>query len=564
MIAIALLLCVLQAQDSPAKRRGDLVVKIYDASSLLREIPEPSNPTRWRSHVSAPDWRQPAEDESEGNNPFWPEREGGAVIRPEDLLGILRAAATPSAWAQGDASMDVQGNALLVEAPAGTHEEIARLLPALESLLRSQEILLRVDALTIPEGSFPAGGPVLDAAETQKLAARMGRDLTPAWSAHGKVFSGRAFAAARREQRSFLRSYEVEVATKSKGTRPVVGQALTGPAVSIRPFLLHEDRRILLSFLLEDASLRQMDSFETRSQDTGTVQIPRIGLSLFAGSATLSPGESLLVSSSGDLSSAFWVRAEPAAKANNEPGELRLVDPRFVFDGTGRALPRLDARLEPQALDPLGEDGSLPSPDFLPQIVSARDRSGWQRVSGGFFVHKGPKLASEPFRLLESSHAEPVILDLILTKGPQAATPVMEARLTALPGRLCGFWAGLEASHVAGYEIQIAQESTVAAPIVVPLFDGVQFRARVLSRNAVGAQLAVDLSTNAILSSETVHSGLPNAGDFVTTAQKSASCLREVDLPWNAPVSLGELGPISESTRGERLHATLRARKAGK
>lgn len=567
IVSFALIPLLFAPQDALTRRGTELPRKLYDVASILRSRPEPADATRWGSHVLAASWAESDSETDEGGNGFWPARESLTPLQAEDMLSLIRSHVTPNAWSQGEASMDVQSGTLLVEAPAATHEEIVKFLPQLESLLQTQEISLRIDALNHPGASFPQG-PILDAAETQKLALRLDQESLSFWGAQGKVFSGSTFAASRRERSAFLQSYSVEVATKSKGTRPVIAQSLSGPAATIRPYLLSGSSRVHMNFTLENCGLRGLEKFETRAQDAGSVQIPRISLALFSGSASLAPGESLLLRASGEIEAAFWIRAEWKSRPQEAPG-IAIFDPRVFLDAAGRTLPSLDEKLARRAQDFL-ESGREPfSADFLLQALPLRggtsERSGWQRVSGGFFLRRGPGAnMTDAVKSLELAHANPVLFDLTLSKDPAGGQPLFQTTLAASPGQMAGFLGGIESSHVAGYDIQIAQESTIAQPIVVPLFSGLQCRIRVLSRRESGTEIAIEWDSHAVLAGETVRSGLSSSGDFVAASTRTAECQRMLDLPWTSQVSLGELGPISDATRGERVFASVRARSSGK
>ena len=557
--------------SSPASQGGpETEWKAYDISSILRPALDGGNPALWGTRILS-SARDRGSGETAPPNPFFVSRGSGPLLQPDELLGLIRNAVTPSVWSQGEGSLDVQETALLVEGPPATHQEIRSLLAELDRSLRGLEIDLRVFFFAGRKGGYPSG-PLLERASVEQLLQTRARDPGAAWHVEGRVLSGSTFGMELRREQEFVQGYKVEVATKSKGVQPRISRWVAGPAVAVRPYLLSGIGKIHVTALLEKSEGRDLRRFETKALDFGAVQIPKVESWTFASSACLGTGEGLWVSWSELENAAGFLVTASAREAAAADSSFHWIDSRFVVDRTGKNLPALERDLGSRHRDPFPGPESAISPDFLAQVFRSgpegvRDRARLFRLSTGLYLVPADSSFAPPLRealeKLQAFYVPNVRLELALLAGDsqETAAPFARTVLCATMNRSCGVIAGLESTHVSGYELQIAQESTIAEPVVRPLFEGVIFRARPTGWSAKGVRVLVDLQTNGIRSEELVRSGLQTSGDFLQVEQAYGSFVGTVDLPEPGTASwLGELERVPGIPLGKRCFATLTGR----
>jgi len=107
----------------PLPQKTESEWKAYDVSPILRSNLDGSNSVLWGSHIRK-QGRSEGQVEESPTNPYFVPRETGPVLRPDDLLGLIRSSVTPSVWSQGEGTLDIQETSLLVDAPPTTQREV--------------------------------------------------------------------------------------------------------------------------------------------------------------------------------------------------------------------------------------------------------------------------------------------------------------------------------------------------------------------------------------------------------------------------------------------------------
>jgi hypothetical protein len=297
-------------------------------------------------------------------------------------------------------------------------------------------------------------------------------------------------------------TFDVEVAADSGIASPVLGSACTGRTLHLRAARVEAGRRIRIEGLLDLADLRSIERFDPETADLGIVQEPIVDFVQVAFAGVVEPGKALEVKITGaPLALADWTlairatakpddAAPPAkpdsvtAKPDNAAGKDAALDvldlgglaaapialpaasPGAVLDRQAPFVPatpavRAGLPVPPSAiaaeLDGRGSDGSgsvgRPSIAWSDDLLVLRRSDAAIRAEARALVAaaEAPRLATRT---------------LAVRRGGFSAT------FPACAGAPARLLVGRERTAVAGYRVQIAPQTWMAAPEVVKVFDG--------------------------------------------------------------------------------------------
>ncbi len=297
-----------------------------------------------------------------------------------------------------------------------------------------------------------------------------------------RVRSGEWAALGDRRTSEFVADYRVEVAADSGVATPNLGRRLTGRTVHLRPCRVARGTRVHVEGFLDLSVPSRTETFDPGTPDLGLVEQPLVRGMQVAFAGAVDSGGLLCVELRGtDFEPAdwsLWIRATttPAAAQELRALDLALVESRATdlpLPTPGAGLPTHDApRRPPVRLEAITSStlaavfeqsrsarsekigrGSWPLVSFAPALLLAvpDDDAAWAQVEA--LVAAAERARCRGAELVVRSGAATVRL------------PVTEG----LPARVL---AVLEQPVVTEYEVQVAPETWMPAPLVARRLDG--------------------------------------------------------------------------------------------
>ncbi|MBK7643959.1 MAG: hypothetical protein IPJ19_13075 [Planctomycetes bacterium] len=390
-------------------------------------------------------------------------RAGGARLPLSTVAQMLeedaRASGSPLEFFRGSPQLLARG------APAA----LAR-ARALLADLDQQAGALAVD-LEVTLRELPNGAPA-DAAGTQLLAERARCD------------SGEEACFGSRKSESFVESFEVEVAADSGVSRPEISLLATGTTLHVWASRVAQGRSIFLSGLFDTAKQAERTSFDTQTNDLGTLEQPRLDVLQCAFSGLVESGKRLELEfcpKAGGPRYALSIQATTLATPSAADARgWRILDLAFLARDA-RALPRLGpgalllgdfswteespagVALPPSAIAASLQDSRAAGADAL-----ARNPPPMYWTDDLLFVPRADApLAERALELVsgaESLRGRTSTIELAQA-GVSARFPVS----SGFPARLL---VGSEQPWLIGYHTELAPQTWMPAPEVAVGFDG--------------------------------------------------------------------------------------------
>ena len=517
-------------------------VELHEVARLLRRAPE-TPASRYGSHILTP------EDEEERTSAFLPLSGRLGFLSADSLQQILRRAAGEEGFA-----VDPLGEAWLLRGASSAQAKARDLPPAPRAAAPGR--VARADSfLEAPGATGGVGG---------KSIASTRLDLVP----------GALGSYEKREDRTFLMDYDVEVAERASVADPQFGRILSGLGLDLRALLL-ADGRVHLTVLADRGAALGSAPFDTGAEGLGTLDIPRVGVAAIASCASIREGESARFEVRGlgeEDGPGFLlsIRAKSIPREEPLPDGTRLFSVGFLADAGGRLLPRLDERLRAVTDEEAPDPETIPPSRFLEWLREGLGPGRFDSLLGGGALavpcsdsrvalaglpEEVLARAGEIRRAIEAPLASGA--SLLLEIGAGGEGPSRSARLAVTVGRACGAVVGLESTRVADYDVEIAQRSVAADPVVVREFDGIVFRAGLLALEGDRATLEVELLARALGPRARRATGARHLGDVETAPVERAQVRTILSLGPGERLLLGEVP--APGADGSRLPAYLSA-----
>jgi hypothetical protein len=449
---------------------------------------------------------------SDGDDEFpW---EGETSSPADAVMELIWSVVAPGEFDYEGRSLEVNDEDLLaVTAPAAVHEDVRA---ALDFLLATVQRRVRLD-VDLWRAAGDAWGPEAPDAAALLAAESDGR-LVRVARRHEELVLGRTESRAALTRTRYVRDWEAEIAERSAIAQPMLETLDTGSLLLLRAEE-QADGRIALRFVERLSELRSMerrtegvrrtihaDAATSSEVVCGTLDQPVVAFATLAGSAVLAPGDELVTAAHADtLDGAvnFLVRyrlvsvdAPPAPPVfGGDPARgLRAIElsalqcpalaasapaPAQYFAGAGQYdqehvwlhFPSREPRDLGEALERAQSGADL----------GDTPGSAWQL--GSFAILGGPVESVEAARAMLARQLparRSVQIELELTAAGDAAGPGAIAR-TTLP--LCAGDTGVAVFGTAsmlltGFDVDVANSSSVPDPAVGGCLDGLALRAR--------------------------------------------------------------------------------------
>ena len=408
----------------------------------------------------------------------------GASLPVPALLGLL----------QEDAAQRRKVLRLQPDAPPllarGDAESLASARAILEDLDRQgQGLEIEVSAWWTPGAPAVGTHPSREVVEAAVAGARpLGTAL---------LRSGGAALLGERRARDFVAGYTVEIASGSGVAGPALGRILEGRSLYLRASRVHDGGGIALEGFLDVAALAGIDEFDPDTADLGLLQQPRLPVLQVAFAGSVPSGGALCVTVEGapftPADSTLWVVARGTGAAPAATQGWRVRDVAFLEEAVA-ALPlplpggefsersRQDPPLE-ILVPPLTAAEVAQAADMA---RSAAGRSGRSPIVWGGALVLAPfgeaALWAEVDALVAAAEQERLRAgDLEVRWGDTRVV------LPVLAGRPARVRVGVERAVLAGYELQVAQDTWMPRPQVRRAHDGILVQGRLVAGRFEGS-----------------------------------------------------------------------------
>ncbi|MCB9915530.1 MAG: hypothetical protein H6828_10330 [Planctomycetes bacterium] len=481
--SIALAVC-LACGGAAAQEAAEL--RVYDLRPLLLAERWQGPPVDWRSMLDC----LPLEEIELGGLPvpLEPRAIGEGALQSYVLEGFLIDALGES-WTMAEScDLDTDSGLMRVVAPAAVQALAADVLVGLETRALRQ---VELEAWVLPRAALTAAPrSVLAPAEVDALLAAH----APARTARARVPLGHAAALEAGAWRALLYDYDVEVATFAEVADPEVSVAREG----LRLGAVVNDLAgggYLLRAWGRNAELLEVREVRPDPDSPMILELPRATCARWAGSARVVDGGGLLLGVSEDASGACLVRVRvtpPAPDARWVPlGELTAAP--LVVEPPWTLGPQISGGWPgPAEADPLyllDSPGTVHDADAI--VIAAQGLGlearelGALPLLGQAWVVGGAEAAArlrEGVRVIGAARTRNVEVEVRYGTLTDASGLAADALAERLDGRLRGaccvgdtltLVGGEEAMYLKDFDVEIAQASSIADPIVDACFEGV-------------------------------------------------------------------------------------------
>ena len=484
---------------------GDLALRTYDISAMTA-VRIPRIGPRLGSTPSG------------HQNPETELREPHQFLQPDQLVDVIREMVEPESWDEEGASIEARYSRLFIRNQVHVLTKVEKVLETL-----SQEASRRV--------RFEVSVWRMDWAEG--LAELAGKEFVPPENAEhlesGSVETypgvSTSFKVTRRHR--ILKDFDVEIAEKSAIADPIVEAADEGLVIDLVPHPTMDGGRVVVETLVRrgefEQPIPQLTLAKSRDYLLGRLQLPVFRQSFAQTTAVVTSGGEYTVPfiSDGKLivvrvktkvlgrASADWL-IDTGALTGAQNRYMVGYNPDSEDEERARWAPRLYRTYTDDPFRPLGH------PEELGELViSFVDPWHWEdygRIDYGqnglFFVRAKPEVNQRVHRFLAAREQEvirPLRLDLSIVSvagevksGPAEslpeAQPVRHAvSLTTLAGKETSVLLGRTRNFVVDYDVEVAQDSKIADPIIGQVFTGLAANLRPLL-SLDGSKVRLDLS----------------------------------------------------------------------
>ncbi len=419
-----------------------------------------------------------------------------AYLSADEVVELVRSLVDRASWDELDgAELSVNGATLVARNRGTTLDEVGAFLAALSAAARGG-LDLQVQVLSAPTPSWPSAPDGAEQAASGTLVLPFGarRVLTDT------------------ERVSFVADYDVEIAQGSEIADPIVVTADQGLAVEAVAHPASDGQRALLDLFLQWARYGKSRTMDTgvdeeylprpyRSDErmrNGRIELPQYDhvqahVSTFVGADGTFSVPVVVGGRTLELRGSVSRFDNPPVPSAVSVGAL-AARPFHLRFGIPGEVDRPD-RFAPRAYRETEEPAPLDADSLLEGIRRDVDPEVWEsegvvadRFRGKIFL-SAPDRARENARTYvaarEAEALRPVRVDLqvfstagAIPPGPgrqvprEGATLLDAGRLETLSGRAASLLAGNTANYLADYDVEVAQESRIADPIIGQAFDG--------------------------------------------------------------------------------------------
>jgi hypothetical protein len=273
----------MSALEARFTRPGGPVLRLYDVADLTTSLTDFVRP-----NIAIQD----AGSEFDEDSPlFGRTHEGPVFFDADELAETLRSNVRPEIW-NNAATLEIQGQTVLVAAPREVHAEVNAALNGLRSRL-GRLVTIEIHAVSAAAGSLPSE-PLSEEA-FNALLAKLGRGEggTILSSAEVTGYAGQRMMVFSGDQRAFIQDYDVEVAQSAKIQDPIVGVFHEGLTFDVRAMPQGLNAGVLVDLRADFA----IPVGEPRLVETsaGKVELPHHRRCSVSGTFTLSDGGGLAI-----------------------------------------------------------------------------------------------------------------------------------------------------------------------------------------------------------------------------------------------------------------------------
>lgn len=519
------------------------VLALFTATAFAADRPEMKLRLFDVSRIVAAERAEPGPELGPRNikgSAFWERREEEPVKFFEgDALGdLIRETVFPQAWDMGGDIEYREGGVLLVKAPVEVLDRIGKLLGEMEKAA-TRRVRCEVELYALPPSRY---SEVVAGADPRRIEDSRIRRLE---SGSVEAPPGLTKSVAITNRVRYVADFDTAVAQGANLGDPVVVADLEGLVVDLYGYPSLDGSKVLLQVRVQSGRFR--DPVRTvdlaldeeylprpvrpgRRTPYGRIELPEFGgLDVMLTRLIASGGFFTVPVVDGDRFYALRVELET------------LGGPEYAEAmNLGTTIGRL-----PSGVYGIPEDEdwirALMAPGFRPQDGERRPPGGAEEVmdliarnvepeqweSGtpamnvggphGLFVHAPAPLLREVHEFLAAWEREALrVVELGVevhsvtgpvtpgetTELPAGSTLRYAGRLSALPGYRTGMMVGSRAAYVADYDVDVAQDSRIADPIVGLAFDGLVANLRPtlsLDRSRVRAEVEMLIANRAPL-----------------------------------------------------------------
>lgn len=506
MLSTVLCLALCMPSDPATASAADLATRLFDLSPILE--PRSATATGIRLLPTATNPRAPERYED-------PEP---TIFSADTVVDLVRNCVWSEEWEFEGRSLEFvpteDGNFLRVTLPAARMAEVEDFLNFLTQTLNAKSVVTvdvhRVRTTTGAAPTIPA-----DAHGVAELV--QSGQLAPARTFKLLLKPGRVEHAALTQSHTYVSHFEVEIAQAAARSQPITRTIETGTAMSMRGDAM-PDGRIALQYAISDSAIpTAFDSIELktdaqfvseRGSETSSarcvVQSPTVRFATVAGTAELAKGQSIVIGaldptagSTEHAGAVVVIRAEEiATRGGTFPcgtRRLHVIDVGFAAT-TALQIPRAtrdalqwtpNQEGEPQTWIEISDNRDIPFVDTAIQATGAYDAPEFYAGTHGPFIFVRTQNAQGG-----GGAAAPDFEALVLASLPQAPlSDLVDLKIGDGNSRTCGrvscssrgglALAGTQENYVASWEIDVANNSSIAQPVTFMLPSA--FAARVTS-----------------------------------------------------------------------------------
>lgn len=429
------------------------------------------------------------------------------------------------------------GDRLVVLAPPAIHASIRAALAALETAVAAASIELTVDVVTLTgaEGDWPTNNVVDPGVAERMIASLVGRGAAHASYAL-QLGAGRTTSLDLGNGEPFVYDYDVEIAHGAHVFDPVVLDAAEGTRILLRGTPTRAG--VALSVVLRCAE-RVKDVFERPVRLRGLVRSDEGGVSYVEGPQVIQSVETLVRSEAFDTfvpqgkSIVIACQTELAGSKSHQLVFVRrtggTLQPLYSIQ-LGDSARRL-VLLNSELLSPPRTSIELERTLYHPLMVARLDTqpslflfdwmknrfSIWRRLGPWALAVTDPAwddgAAATLDEMLGGWEPEVELLSLELALRDAHGSTPLRVSLPVRSGTSCGSLVGITSTALVDYDVEVAQNSAVADPVMRPTFSGLALSMEPASRQ--GGEVSLDLRGQAQLALGPLES-LDLAGNLAT------------------------------------------------
>jgi hypothetical protein len=407
----------------------------------------------------------------------------------------------------GRFSLSQRGAVLMV---SGADDAVRQAEDLVERLRRAmvREVRLEAALYRLPP---QAQVPVVANAET---LARLTEDLIRVWSASTTVRAGARAELANTTHAAYVRDVDTEVAQDSQIADPIVGRAFEGVHLVVEPHsLARTDDLVMFAQFAFGERRGPFANRRTGVRDHPPIDVPVLDANSGTFSGRLPNGSALLlaVRSAHEYASnlLLTVQATAAGGGDQERDDLAIHPISALTSDALRDKVLLDRGDNP-FIAPTAEAGSdYFGPRNADELLALLEESDPQEaalrmVRGGYLIVRGPpavrEFASGMLQTFQDRWLRTVQIDVETVLADAADRPGALLHAVSFPGllgRAHALVSGRQTTTVADFAVEIAQEASIADPLVTDLFNGIElscFPYPDAAAGAIGAQAELQVS----------------------------------------------------------------------